>query len=219
MSLDTMPASELAARRRTPTIVGRGYSRFVSLTKWVLPTIALGLLLLVGAWPRIQAALESVHFSLPRIDLSEARDLRMVSARYSGIDKQNRPFVVTADVARQTPNTDDLISLEGPKADMTTQNGTWLEVTAYTGVYQPQSQLLDLFGDVQLYQDKGNEFHSDSARVDMAAGSAEGQEPVRGHGPFGRIIADGFRILNRGETIFFTGHATLELQPHEKGAE
>ena len=107
----------------------------------------------------------------------------MVAARYTGLDRENRPFVVTAEVARQKPELDDLITLERPKGDLTTASGNWLELTADTGLYQPQPQLLDLFGNVALFQDKGNEFHSDSAHVDMGAGTAEGDDPVDRPGP------------------------------------
>src|SRR6185312_2078985 len=110
-----------------------------------------------------------------------------------------------ADVARQKPKLDGLITLERPKGDLTTASGSWLELSASTGLYQPQPQLLDLFGEVGLYQDKGNEFHSATAHVDMAAGTAEGDDPITGQGPFGNVTAEGFRILDRGDTIIFTG--------------
>lgn len=200
------PRVDLAARR---------YSRFVHLTKLALPALALGLLLLVATWPRVESAFESVRLRLPRIDLSDASDLHMVKARYTGIDRQNRPFVITADIARQKPNLDDLITLERPKGDLTTLNGNWLELSGDTGFYQPQPQLLDLFGNVALYQDKGNEFHSTSAHLDMNAGTAEGDDPVTGQGPFGHVTAQGFRILNRGDVIYFTGHARLDMAPRQ----
>src|ERR1700736_5802309 len=72
-----------------------GYSRFVSWMKLVLPAVAIGLLLLVVAWPRIQAGLDRLKLTFARLDLSEARDLRMVNARFSGLDKRHRPFVLT----------------------------------------------------------------------------------------------------------------------------
>jgi lipopolysaccharide export system protein LptC len=196
--------------------LSRGYSRFVNLAKRILPAAAIALLLLLAAWPRIEDAIEHVHIALPHLDLREAKDLRMVNARYSGIDKLNRPYVITAEVARQNPKADDLVSLEGPKGDLTTANGGWFEVTAYTGLYQPQTQLLDLFGAVQLYQDKGNEFHTDSAHVNMEAGTAEGQDPVDGQGPFGHITSEGFRMLDNGDTIIFTGKSHLFLRQHNK---
>jgi lipopolysaccharide export system protein LptC len=200
-------------------LAARRYSRFVYLTKLVLPAAACALLLLVAAWPRLEAVFETVHFDMPRIDLSEARDLHMAKARYTGIDRQERPFTITADVARQnaadgtSAGAGNLITLDRPKGDLTTVGGNWLELSGSTGLYQPQPQLLDLFGEVALYQDKGNEFHSTTAHVDMADGTAMGDDPVTGQGPFGNVTAEGFRILQRGDTIIFTGHAKLELQP------
>ena len=194
---------------------GRRYSRFVFLTKLALPVAAAGLILLVIAWPRLQAVFETVRLAVPHIDLSEALDLNMVKARYTGIDRDNRPYVVTAAVARQKPKLDGLITLEEPKGDMTTASGNWFELSAETGLFQPQPQLLDLFGNVGLFQDKGNEFHTASAHVNMAAGTAEGDQPITGQGPFGDISADGFRVLDRGDTIIFTGHAKLEILPRQ----
>jgi lipopolysaccharide export system protein LptC len=210
---DTLAAGELAPPRRSRAAFSPGYSRFVGLAKRILPAVAVILLVLIIAWPRLQTV---VDFPLPRLDPREAQDLRMVNARYTGLDRLSRPFVVTAEVARQNSSADQLISLEGPKGDMTTANGSWFELTAFTGVYQPQTQLLDLFGNVQLFQDKGNEFRTDSAHMDMVNGTAEGNDPVEGQGPFGHIAGEGFRIRERGDVIIFTGKSHLELVPHEK---
>ena len=213
---DAIAAPDVAAPRRPRAGLKPGYSRFVGLAKRIFPGLAVSLLLLVAVWPKLQTEIEKVHFILPRLDPREAQDLRMVNAHYSGVDRQNRPFIITAEVARQNPNADQLIALEGPKGDMTSTSGSWSELTAFTGVYQPETQLLDLFGNVELFQDRGNEFRTDSAHIDMAHGTAEGNEPVVGQGPFGHVTGEGFRILERGDVIIFTGRAHLELVPHEK---
>jgi lipopolysaccharide export system protein LptC len=189
------------------------------MSKWGFPMLAVGLLLLIVWWPHIQATLEKVRFQVPHLDLTEARELRMVQARYTGIDRQNRPFVLTAEVAHQQPKDDGLVSLDAPKGDITQADGTWTELTAWTGVYQPDAQLLDLFGKVDIYQDKGNEFHTDSIHIDLASNSAEGHDPVEGHGPMGQINAEGIRIVDRGDTIIFTGHAVLKLVSRAKAPQ
>jgi lipopolysaccharide export system protein LptC len=216
---DSLPVPETLAGLRPLPGVDRRYSRFVSLAKRILPGVAGFLLLLVAIWPHLQAEVERVHFTAPRLDPREAQDLRMVNAHFTGIDRQNRPFVITADVARQSPNVDDLISLEGPKGDLTSTSGSWFELSGYTGLYQPNAQILDLFGNVQLFQDKGNEFHTDSAHIDMATGTADGHDHVDGQGPFGHITGQGFRILDHGATIVFTGHSHLVLVPHQRAVE
>ncbi|MDE2228471.1 MAG: LPS export ABC transporter periplasmic protein LptC [Alphaproteobacteria bacterium] len=195
----------------------RRYSRFVGIAKRILPATALALLMLVAVWPRIQGAIDGMHFArLPKIDVSQARQVRMVDPRYTGTDRNNRPFVVTADAASQTPKADDAISLDAPKADLATVGGNWDELTAYVGLYQPQAQQLDLFGNVELYQDKGNALRSDSVTINMAQGTAISHDPVEGDGTFGHIKAQGLRVLDRGETIIFTGHAALDLNSRTK---
>ncbi len=206
------PTSSLQRRTRSTAPIHR-YSRFVAWMKLALPAAAAALLLLVAVWPRIQSAVEQIS-KLPRIDLSEARDLRMVNLHYAGKDKHDRPFTVTAEAARQRAEVDDLVELEGPKADMTTESDSWLALTAYAGLYRPQSQLLDLFGNVDVFQDKGNEFVTDSAHIDMGKGTAQGDDPIEGHGPFGTIKAEGFRIEQQGDVIIFTGKTQLLLEQH-----
>jgi lipopolysaccharide export system protein LptC len=214
---DRLTAAADAASRVAVAPPGQGYSRLVSVLKLLLPAIAAALLLLIVAWPHLQASFDKISALVPRLNLSDARDLRMLSARVSGVDRQNRPYVVTADTARQLPGADGLIAMEGPKADMTLQSGAWLAVTADTGVYKSQNQLLDLFGQVNLFHDKGYEFLTDSAHVDMQAGTAEGDEKVSGQGIFGHVDAEGFRIYDRGDRVVFTGKSKMLLLPRSAG--
>ncbi len=212
LSRDAAVAAGAGAGRR-PARPNTGYSRFVNLMKFILPAVAAGLLLLIVAWPRLQAGFDRLRLSFTRLDLSEARDLRMVNARFAGVDKLHRPYVLTADVARQMPDRNDLMALEGPKGDITLQSGAWLALTAFTGVYLSQGQLLDLFGDVKMFHDRGYELTTDTAHVDMAAGTAEGNDAVQGQGVFGDVTSQGFRLLDHGQTIIFTGKAKLHLAP------
>ncbi|HLI23149.1 MAG TPA: LPS export ABC transporter periplasmic protein LptC [Stellaceae bacterium] len=217
--MDPTIALRVSLRRHLRFGDTRSHSRFVQRTRWILPALAVTLLLLVGTWPEIKELIDRLHFSVPRIDLSQARNLRIVAPRYTGIDKDNRPYVLTASDATQKSQSDDLVSLDAPRADMTTNSGNWVEITGYTGTYRPQPQLLDLYGDVELYQDRGNEFHTDSARLDVANGAATGTEPVTGQGPFGHVTAQGFAMYQHGEIIEFTGKTNLTLLPRAKEAE
>ena len=90
------------------------YSRRVAFLKRVLPAIGVTLLLLVAGWSRLAPLMESVRLGFPAIDPREARELRMVNPRYGGLDRYNRPYVVTAAIGRQVPDRDDVMSPEGP---------------------------------------------------------------------------------------------------------
>jgi lipopolysaccharide export system protein LptC len=47
----------------------------------------------------------------------------------------------------------------------------------------------------------------------MAAGTAEGHDPVQGQGVFGDVESEGFRLLDHGQVIIFTGNAKLHMIP------
>jgi len=194
------------------TALDNRHSRRVALLKRVLPAIGLALLLLVAVWPRLAPLWERMRLAFPAIDLREARQLRMVNPHYAGVDRLGRPFVVTAAVGRQVPDRQDLMSLEAPRADMKMHAGADVVVTAATGIYQAPVQLLDLFGQVTLVHQNGTRFLTDTARVDVANGTAEGEDPVVGEGPSGNVNAAGFQILGKGDTIIFTGKSDMLLR-------
>jgi hypothetical protein len=133
--IDPTIALRLSLRRHLRFGDTRSHSRFVQRTKWILPTLAVTLLLLVGTWPEIKGIIDRLHFSVPRIDLSEARNLRMVDPRYTGIDRDNRPYVLTAAAATQASQSDDIVSLDAPRADMTTNSGNWVEISTATSSF------------------------------------------------------------------------------------
>ena len=188
------------------------YSRRVQFLKRILPAVGVALLLLVGLWPKLHPMLQQVHLGFPAIDLREARELRMVNPRYAGLDRYNRPYVVTAAVGRQVPDRNDVMALEQPKAVMTVHGGASVVVTAATGIYQSQPQLLDLFDDVNLLHENGTRFVTRRAHVNLSDDTAEGHDPIQGHGPSGDIAGEGFQISSKGETIVFTGKSDLLLK-------
>jgi len=210
---DETPVIGLGARRSSGQIQRHAirYSRFVGWAKLVLPLGAGGLLLALAAWPYLSSGFDRLRLIFPKLDSAQVRDLRMVNPRYSGVDKEKRPFTLTADTARQNTENSDLVGLEVPKADIMTKEGTWVVVTSKTGIYQPDNHFLDMFGDVTMFHDKGYQFHTAQARVDLDAGTAEGDQPADGVGPAGTIKGEGFRILKKGETVLFTGKSKLVM--------
>jgi lipopolysaccharide export system protein LptC len=188
------------------------YSRWVALLKRLLPAIGVGLLLFAAIWPHIGPLLDQVRRAFPTINLNTARDLTMVDPRYAGIDRLQRPFVVTAATARQVPDRTNLMSLDGPRAQMRMHSGATLTLYSRTGIYQSQAQLLDLFTDVNLIRQDGSHFLTQQAHLNLATNTGDGHDPVTGWGPSGDITAQGFRIVDRGDTIVFTGRSHLLLK-------
>jgi lipopolysaccharide export system protein LptC len=198
--------------RRAPRLSGRdGYSLFVGFLKVLLPALAAGLILLVIAWPQLRPLEDSVSIDIGGLSLDQADNLTMLNARYQGRDDKDQLFNLTADKASQATGGDDLIELELPKADLFTSSGAWLAVTAASGQYRRRANMLDLAGAVSLYHDEGFEMHTESAHVDLAAGTATGSDPVQGQGPYGLLNAEGFSVVDKGQRIIFFGKSRLIL--------
>lgn len=193
---------------------GSAYSTFVGAMKLVLPAVAVALVLLVVVWP--QLAVEDDRFG---IDLSELMPdqtdtLSMLNARFEGRDSRDRPFSVVADLATQETSDADLVDLERPKADVTLEDGAWLALRANEGKYWREAEVLELFGEVSLFHDRGFQMDTVEAEVDLKAGQAKSDRPVAGHGPDGVLQAQGFRLSDQGDRIFFTGKSRLTLYHH-----
>jgi len=207
------------ARRRLRDTPRGSYSRFVTLAKLLLPTVAVALIAAVFVWPQLQSREGGFNLGFAELKIGDAERLRMINPRYTGLDQNQLPYEVTAEIANQdSPKADD-IGLEKPKADMTLSDGTWIAIEAPLGNYGQKSQLLDLSGGVNLFHDSGYEFNSPTARIDLAKGLAEGHERIVGHGPFGDAEGEGFRLLDKGKTIIFTGKSKVVLYPEGEDAE
>ncbi|MBT5414876.1 MAG: LPS export ABC transporter periplasmic protein LptC [Rhodospirillaceae bacterium] len=194
------------------------YARAIRLLKLVLPTIAAILIGIVAVWPQIRPGQNKLPLAAAEVSAEEIENLAMINARFMGIDGRNQPFTVTAEMATEAAPNSKQVQLSAPKADITLQNGTWLALTADSGVFRQDEQTVELEGHVNMFHDAGYEFETTTAFVDLGQGAAFGFEPIDGQGPFGTIEAEGFQVFDEGERVIFTGNATLVLRPQAKRA-
>jgi lipopolysaccharide export system protein LptC len=194
----------------------RTYSRFVSLMKFLLPVAALAVIVLVVAWPHINTRDLKFRLGITVMKLTGSDDPSMINPRYVGTDSDNQPFSITADLARNITEKGMRVTLVMPKADITLEDGTWLVLTANDGEYSREEKALNLAGQVNLYHDSGYEFRTERAAIDLTTGTALSNDPVSGQGPFGRLAAAGFRMMNKGKVIHFLGKSKLTLYPGAK---
>jgi lipopolysaccharide export system protein LptC len=217
--LSGAPADLLArAAPRGPSRT-RFYSRFVTIMKFLLPTVALAMVALLFIWPQIHVDSNQFSLGFAHLKISSAEFPSMVNARFVGTDRRNQPFAVTADIAKSISIGASNVELEMPKADLTQHDGSWVVLTANTGDYDQKAKTLKLDGQVTLFHDAGYEFKTASADVDFNAGTAVGDKPIEGQGPWGTLQAQGFRITDDGKRLLFTGKAKLVVTPAEEAPQ
>ena len=190
-----------------------GYNLFVGIMKVLLPAAAAVFIMLLLAWPELTPGKDGLDLDLSELAIDQPEGVTMLNARFTGLDSRNQPFLVTADVASQATETDSIITLELPKADITLKDGTWVALSAQDGLYDRKRQTVDLVGQVSFFHDKGFELHTERARFDLDKGTAMSRETVTGQGVFGQIEATGFDSFEQGDRIIFSGPSRLLLYP------
>lgn len=194
--------------------VSHGYSRFVHLMKVILPAAAVVMLILIMVWPQFQTKDSRFRIGLTTTKLTGGQNKSMINPRFLGTDKKTKPFSVTADIAKNIMVDASVVELERPKADITLPDGSWLVLTANTGVFDKNRKKLELRKNVNLFHDSGYEFRTSSADVDLIKGVAEGNQPISGQGPFGTLTSEGFRLIDKGRVIHFTGKSKVIMYPN-----
>jgi lipopolysaccharide export system protein LptC len=166
-------------------------------------------------WPELNRTEEGLRVQINLAAQVAPEALRVAQPRYRGLDEQNRPYNVTADIATQAGTSQNILDLINPRADQFLGEGAWVMVESREGRFDRAANRLDLAGDVTLWHDNGTRMRTEQAMIRMNAGYAEGDAPVAAQGPFGTLTSEGFRIIDRGQVVIFTGraHTTLESAP------
>jgi len=213
-----VPASEAWQRLRglsrpaTPRRARDRYSRFVGLAKFVLPGLACLLLLTAVFWPNFSGTKEHIERTVKNSFSPNAfRNFEMLSPTYFSTDERNRPYQLNAKSARQLNRASDDVNLVSPKARIRLEKGNWVSVSAHSGMYSQKKQLLSLSGNVYLLHDANYTFRTEKATVNLKDKSAWGDKPVYAKGPKAVIQSEGFRVVDSGKTVIFTGKAKVVL--------
>jgi lipopolysaccharide export system protein LptC len=195
--------------------VRRGAS--VRVLKIALPLVVLVSLGYVGYW-WLQSRGTVVDATLIQNVPDDAgkAEVTVQDVKYDGRDDKGRPFSITADSASHVDGDDRHISLKRPLADITMSSGAYVALTANDGLLDRDADIITLNGDVTLFHDNGLSFQTDSATINLKEKTAEGSEVVEGQNGDGELVSQGFRVLDDGDTILFTGKAHMKIYPKQK---
>lgn len=193
------------------SIMRRGYSRYVSLMKFLLPV---GILLSVGLtflWPYLQSSNKE---NMMVVDMSqpEIRENRMIRPHYMSTDEKGQPFQVDAEWGKQ--QTEKLVDLVTPKGSMNMIEGQTFNLVAQKGKYDSEAKILDLEGDVTLVSTDGYRVQTEKAQVSIDNKIIEGNSYIEGEGPTGAIMGEkGFKVESRpkGKVLTLKGRSQVVI--------
>lgn len=193
--------------QRRNTKISRFHGRFVWLLKVTLPTIALALVMGVIIWPFIEKGASYNSFLTdPDIDSTK---LQVFDATLGGFGDEGAPYSITADRAIQPDPDKPVIDLEEPKGDILWADETWYAITAPAGRMFQETGMLELWGGVNAFQDKGFEFSSERLSIDLKNKNGFTDTPVEGHGPDIYMSSEGIHVHDQGIRIDLLGKSKI----------
>ena len=98
------------------------------------------------------------------------------------------------------------VLLTGPKMMATWQDGSWLTIAARAGVFNKETEVLQLITKVRIQDARGSDLTTQSAVVRMRQQMVEGFSPISGRiGQNIDMVAAGFRLRDRSARYEFLG--------------
>ncbi len=202
------------ATARAPVAASHNYSKVVGILRLVLPLLALTIVVVVMAWPKMDRIPERMAEDNAS---RKAGGNELVNPRFESQDKEGQPYVVTAARAEQSNADKDVVLLDKPHGHAILKNADVIDLTSDEGAYRQKAQRLMLKGTVTLNHVDGYVVYTDRLMVDMAAEKAWTDTDVRGSGPAGTLQAKGMQADIASGVLIFTGPATLIINRSVKG--
>jgi len=187
------------------------YTKFVKASRQFLWILLVILLLVVVAYPLMNADRAGVRMAFSTDESVEDEQPIMRNPRFQGVDEEQQPFMVTADYAVQ--KSVEEIVLHKLKADLSSNDDSWMMVEAGSGQLFLEKRKMLLKDKVYFYHDKGYEFETEGMNIDLAAGQATSDNPISGQTMAGYIKAERFSLKDRGQTMRFDGKVNMKIYP------
>lgn len=154
---------------------------------------------------------ERFNLTFASVEEKEGMPPVMVKPKLQGIDAQGRPYTVAADSAMQQDAKN--VELRRLQAEVTMADNSWITVMSDEGSLNTEAKMLFIRGNVQLFHDRGYEFRTESALVDMEHAMVQGERPIEGHGLLGTLKAGAFQIWSAQDHIRFDQRVKVILYP------
>jgi lipopolysaccharide export system protein LptC len=211
------------AERERAFAAARRHSRLVRLLRKAIPLAIVGWVLW-AFFGRLLIPLTTTP--IPDVAVStigiQGSKLTMEQPKLSGFKKDNKGYEVVAEAATQDIKNPSIVELTKPVARIETQKGSWVRLSAGSGVYDSTTQKLVVSRDVNVKADNGLDMRMSEANVDFKTGGVVSNAPVAVDMPDGWVKASRMNVTDNGKTILFEGEVKSQftaIQPKPDGAE
>ena len=191
------------------------YSVFIKSLKYILLLFSVSILILV-VYNNNPIEKEKVDwdFSYNESDFQSVRQV-LRKPTFVGIDNKNQPFKVMAYKATRLKQEPNIFNLEKPTGEINTGKEKFF-LSGDKGIFYKNVEQLEVKGNVKFKNGNEMTFTTSEMYFDFKKEILSGNKRVNGKRNNSVIVSEGFKILNNGEQIFFTGKTKLKLINEKK---
>ena len=185
-------------------------SVFIKSLKYIFLLLSISILILI-IYNNNPIEKEKVYsdFSNNESDFMSVRQV-LRKPTFIGIDKKNQPFKVMAKKATRLKQEPNIFNLEKPTGEISTGNEKFF-LSGDKGIFNKNVEQLEVKGNVKFNDGEEMTFTTSEMYFDFKKEILSGNKRVNGKKNNSIIVSEGFKILNNGEQIFFTGKTKLKL--------
>ena len=183
----TQAARRNLARKRHWAEPGSRHDRLVRTTKFVLPILIIGLLLILAIAPFDQRGDVSFILDKNKVDAAQER-MRVEAARYTGTDDKGQKFSINADRAIQPTSDRPIVDIVGMRARLDLERGP-LSIVALKGSYNLDEQKVAIIGPVRVAGPDGYRLETRDVGIDLRKRHLVSRGRVIGNMRLGRFEA------------------------------
>ena len=191
------------------------YSIFIKTTKYLLLVISISIFILViYNNDSLKNDVISQETSFQEGSFKSVKQV-LHQPKFIGTDKKKQPFKVMAKKATRLKESPDIFNLENPTGEIKSGEEKFF-LRGDQGVFDKKIQQLKVEGNVKFNNENNMVFNTSEMYFDFKKEILLGDKKVEGKKNNSIIISEGFKILNNGNQIHFTGKTRLLLENEKK---
>ena len=195
-----------------------GYSKFVAITKVVLPLIAIGLLATVFLFTNDDTLEGGFQFSKTDLDTLES-GMRIEKPRLFGSNPEGDVYNFVAGALLPDSLTPSLVEAQRISGEIRYQNGKNIQVSAGKAEFMLEGRTLELSDGAYIVTSDGFRITTEGLLAELDTGALTSRDAISANSPMGDIQAGSFqveRVEADGEEkqmIWFGNGVMLSFKP------
>jgi len=182
---------------------------------WKVAFPVMGSLVILGiAGALFVNSLDRPDIAIDDINLTDGK-LVMENPQLNGVDRNQRPYNLTATRAIQDSATPNAVELQEILAELPMDEKITATIRAGNGVYDAEARTLKLTQSVNVVTSSGMVLNLEDADVDIGNSSMKTDNPINATSPQADIASNTLSVEDGGNKMVFEGRVRMTLRPDE----